>query len=207
MLKSDGKLINLEIELDTIKDFFNKVSESVDAQTTAAFKLEKAGKLYGFDDLSNELSSPLEQEAIAIRAVYYELNALIEWELQSIALNAYFNSDKYKKHKKSFSEIKSLDEIKKVKLLYDLAFSDICELIEDYHQIHLSNIPKFENIQIIRQSVNAFKHRKGFKDIRRDKEAKILDKFAPSRKEAYTAIEHTKIFLKQLWEDLGNKSI
>src|SRR4030042_2759948 len=179
-----GNYLTLDIEIQTIKEFLNTTLEANDVEIQIICNKEEAGEFTGVDDFSNALYFSLEREAITIRAVFYELNALVEWELQNIAGVAYQKSTKFK-HPKSFTDISSLDEVSRVKLVYYLPFNVICELIENYHKINLSKLSDFEQVQFIRQSINAFKHRKGYRDIRRDKDAKLLESYTLNRKNAY----------------------
>lgn len=197
-----GNYITLDIEIQAIKDFLTKTLEAVDVESKTICEQEKAGQFTGIDDFSNALFFPLEREAIAIRAVFYELNALVEWELQNVAGVAYQYSTKFK-HPKSFTDISSLDEVSRVKLVYDLQFGKICELIEDYYKINLSQLPSFEQFQFVRQSINAYKHRKGFKDFRRDKDAELIEQFRLNREDAYQAIESSRAFLRAFWQAVG----
>lgn len=198
-----GNCIALDIEIQAIRDFLSKTLEAVDIESVIICEQEAAGKFSGPDDFSNALFFPLERKAIAIRAVFYELNAIVEWELQSVALEAYHNSTKYNKSPKSFTDVSSLDEVSRIKFVYDLPFGEIRKLIEEHYKINLSDLPDFSQLQLIRQSVNAFKHRKGFKEFRRDKGSKLLEEFRPSRENAYQAIDATRVFLKALWKELG----
>lgn len=197
-----GNYISLDIEIQAIKGFLTKTLEAVDVESKTICKQEEAGQFTGIDDFSNALFAPLEREAIAIRAVFYELNALVEWELQNVASLAYQDSTKFKPPK-SFTDISSLDEVSRVKLVYDLQFGKVCELIEDCYKISLSQLSGFEQFQFVRQSVNAFKHRKGFKDFRRDKGAELLEQFRLNRENAYQAIESSRAFLRALWQAVG----
>jgi len=76
-------------------------------------------------------------------------------------------------------------------------------LIEGYYKINLSEVSSFEQVQFVRKSVNAFKHRKGFKDFRRDKGAELLEQFRVNRENAYQAIESSRAFIKALWQAVG----
>ena len=117
----------LDIEIESIKKFLIKALETVDTEVASICNQEESGKFTGIDDFSNALFSPLAREAIAIRAVFYELNALVEWELVELARVPYQSTKS--KSPKSFADIKSLDEVSRVKLVYDLPFNNICELI------------------------------------------------------------------------------
>jgi len=102
-----GSLLVLDIEIQAIKEFLTKALETVDTEVANIFNEEESGKFTGIDDFSNALSSPLAREAIAIRAVFYELNALVEWELGELARVPYQSSKL--KSPKSFADISSVD--------------------------------------------------------------------------------------------------
>ena len=180
--------IVLGFELDAIKHFLTNTLEGVDTQIAHVFRQEEAGEFEAhLDDFSNALFSPLEQEAIAIRAVLYEINALVEWELLGIANDAYVSPG---------------DKDSGILFTKDASIGKVCQLIEKHYQIALSDVPGWNEVQRTRQTVNAFKHSKGFKDCRRDPEAKVLDRFEPTRESAYGAIDGAEIFLRALWKKL-----
>ena len=60
----------------------------------------------------------------------------------------------------------------------------------------------------MREKINAFKHRKGFKDFRKNEEFKkgkplnIFERYELNRKEAYQTIEDAKIFIKAFWSEI-----
>ena len=184
-----------------IRDFLSKTLESVDAEKAIICEREEAGEFRGLDDFSNALFVPMEREAIAIRAVLYEIDALVEWELHNLAREPYRNSVKYAKTPKFIGDM-PVDGASRIKFVYDIPIGMVIELIEEHYKIHLSALPGFEQFQLIRKSVNAFKHRKGYKDFRRNVESKIGDKFQPTREDAYKAIDEARVFLRDLWKKL-----
>ncbi len=142
----------------------------------------------------------MEREAIAIRAVFYEINSLIEWELHNLAAEPYQLSAQNTSTPRSIRDA-SIDKATSIKFVYDMPIGKVKGLIERYYKINFSDMPGFTEVQHIRHTVNAFKHRKGFKDFRRDKVSKIPEKFQPSRENAYQAIDDASIFLKALWKE------
>ena len=120
---------------------------------------------------------------MAIRAVFHEINALVEWELQDLASRPFLGR---------------ADMPGRGKLVYDLPYRDVVKLIEEHYQIKLSDLPGFAEIQCVRESVNAFKHRKGFKDFRKDDSSRIGDRFEPTRQTAYQAIDAAVALLEAL---------
>lgn len=154
------------------------------------------------DDFSNALFHPLETEAIAIRAVLYEINALIESVFHTVASEAYFSHQKYKNKKETLGDISSLNEISKIKFVSDLPFGEICNLIEKYYSVKLGDLPSRKYLQFVRQTVNSFKHNNGFKDFRKNPDLYIGDRFTLKREGAYKAISEAEVFIKALWHKL-----
>ncbi len=194
-----GNYMTLYSELEVIKDFLNKTLEAVDSETAIICKREESGEFHGLDDFSNALYAPMEREAIAIRAVFYEINSLIEWELYNLADEPYQLSAQNNFSTRSIRDAPI--DITGIKFVYDMPIGKVHGLIERYYKINFSDMPRFTEVQHIRHTVNAFKHRKGFKDFRRDKVSKIPEKFQPSRENAYQAIDDASIFLKALWKE------
>lgn len=190
--------IVIDIELQAIKDFLNNTLKAVDSEIAIICKRKESGEFHGLDDFSNALYNPMEHEAIAIRAVFYEVNSLIEWELYNLAAESYHLSAQ----NTSTQSIRDVPKDKtKKKFVYDITPREkVYGLIEQHYKINFSDIPGFTEVDCIRQTVNAFKHRKGFKDFRRDKVSKIPEKFQPSRENAYQAIDDASTFLKALWK-------
>jgi hypothetical protein len=179
-------------ELKTIERFLDRNIRLVDEELSDIFKREEAGEFCHYlEEFENECYVPLECERIAVRAVFNEVNALIEWVLYGFA-------ELSKKYFKS----------KKIKFVYDMPISEVCSSIEQKYNIKLDILPGFKRLKIMREKINAFKHRKGFKDFRKNEKFKkgetvnILERYELNRKEAYQTIENAKIFIKAFWHEL-----
>lgn len=194
-----GNYITLDIELQAIRDFFSKVLENVDIEIGLIYERRKAGEFGDPDDFANALFNPIEREKIAIRAVFHEINALIEWELRSFAMKICRNSAGHTIIPKLSGDV-SVNKTSNIKSVYDLPIRKVRRQIERYHKIEFSDLLCFSEVQHIRKAVNAFKHRKGFKDFRRDPGSKLLEKFEPNRENAYQAIDGARAFLRALWK-------
>jgi len=180
-------------ELKTIERFLDKNIRLVDEELSDVFKREEAGEFCHYlEEFENECYIPLQCERIAIKAVFNEVNALIEWILYSFAT---LPKEKQSKNMK-------------IKLVYDLKIFEVCRSIEQKYDIKLGILPGFKKLKAMRKNINAFKHRKGFKDFRKNEEFKkgktvnILERYELNRKEAYQAIEDAKIFIKYFWNEL-----
>jgi hypothetical protein len=180
-------------ELKTIKRFLDRNIKLVDEELSDIFKREEAGEFCHYlEEFENECYVPLECERIAIRAIFNEVSALIEWVLYHFAV---LPKEKYSKNKR-------------IKLVYDMPISQVCSSIEQRYNIKLDTLPGFKRLKIMREKINAFKHRKGFKDFRKNEEFKkgkrvnITERYELNRKDAYQVIEDAKIFIKDFWDKL-----
>lgn len=185
--------INIIDELKIIKNFLDRNIKLVDEELSDIFKREEAGEFCHYlEEFENECYIPLECERIAIRAVFNEVNALIEWVLYCFSV---LPKEKYTKNKR-------------IKLVYDMPISQVCSSIEQRHNIKLDTLLGFKRLKIMREKINAFKHRKGFKDFRKNEEFKkgkrvnITERYELNRKDAYQVIEDAKIFIKAFWDKL-----
>lgn len=180
-------------ELKIIKNFLDRNIKLVDEELSDIFKREEAGEFCHYlEEFENECYIPLQCEQIAIKAVFNEANALIEWILYGFAT---LPKEKQSKNMK-------------IKLVFDMPISEVCSSIEQKYSIKLDILPGFKRLKAMRRKINAFKHRKGFKDFRKNEEFKkgktvnILERYELNREEAYQTIEDAKVFIKAFWDKL-----
>jgi len=185
--------INTIDELKIIKNFLDRNIKLVDEELSDIFKREEAGEFCNYlEEFENECYIPLQCEQIAIKAVFNEANALIEWILYGFAT---LPKEKQSKNMK-------------IKLVFDIPISEVCSSIEQKYSIKLDILPGFKRLKAMRRKINAFKHRKGFKDFRKNEEFKkgetvnILERYELNREEAYQTIEDAKVFIKAFWDKL-----
>jgi len=86
------------------------------------------------------------------RAVYYELNALLESELQSLAAPIWHSRRPQATLKQS-----------KLRTVHDLPVGEVVELLESKYGIERNNFPNWDAYEELRRRVNAFKHRRGMR--------------------------------------------
>lgn len=180
-------------ELKIIKNFLDRNIKLVDEELSDIFKREEAGEFCHYlEEFENECYIPLQCEQIAIKAVFNEVNALIEW-----ILYGYATLPKKKQSKNM-----------KIKLVFDMPISEVCSSIEQKYSIKLDILPGFKRLKAMRRKINAFKHRKGFKDFRKNEKFKkgervnILERYELDREKAYKTIEDAKVFIKAFWDKL-----
>ena len=115
-----------------------------------------------------------------------ELNALVEWEL--LNLPSGLSPTKVSKKQKG-----------RLRFGFDLEMKEIIERIENYYKIEIKDMAGYKDIKTIRDKVNSFKHRKGFKHPFRDASKVIGERFELSREEAFQCIASVRTFFKDIW--------
>lgn len=150
-----SRLIGLDIELQAIRFFLERLATFIDAEYLEIINQAEAGKFIEEDEEANAFFWPQSSEEIGIRAVIGELNALVEWELQNLAIEPLAERKKVKNSKLS-------------KSVRDISRGELRRLIETHYQIKFNDLSGFEEVEEIRRTINAYKHRKGFKDLHRD---------------------------------------
>lgn len=177
-------LVGINIELMAIKSFLLTVIDAANVEYSKIKNQTDTGKFLGFDDENNAYFIPMQWEEIAIKAALGELNALVEWELGVLA-------------NIPFSEKKPITENENYKIVTDIGFKEIIKLIENYYKIKFNEFTDYKQIYLIRDKVNAFKHRKGFKDFRRDDCSNSV-KHEIDRNEALLCIDSVGNFFREL---------
>ncbi len=199
-----NNILLLNLKLDTLRSFLERVGKSVDQDYLDVSKRKDAGEFEDNDELSNALYDPMQAEKIAIRAVYYELNALIESELQHLAV------DIANKDKDVSQEVSRLVCCIKSgrKLVWDLKISDLQRIIESHYKVQLDDLRGSKKAKKIRQIVNAYKHREGVQDPRKDKKGirAFPQWYKLERKQAFQAINSVGDFFRALWSEINTRS-
>ena len=185
-------LITLDIELNAIRSFLITVSDAASSEYSKIQIISNAGEFNNYDDEENALFIPMMWEEIACRATLGELNALVEWELHNMAIIP-------------FSKIEKASKSCKQKLVSDLSFGCVIKLIQKYYQIRINEIDSYNDVKTIRNKVNSFKHRKGFKNPLKDRCKIFPERFEVSRSEAIRNIDSVREFLKDLWSKTNDK--
>lgn len=190
------------IKLETIKNFLDAVLQESGKEMDQVSRQYEEGYFDDIDDYYNALFHPMSRQEIAVRAVLYEITALIESELQGSAYQAWSLSKKHKGPKSLFELSDSNGGVKTLKMVSDLNISEVKKLIEQHHKIKIDELPEAKHLLNIREIVNAFKHRNRVKDFRKLKTPQITfpEFYKPEAEAAYDAIEQAKIFINALWK-------
>ena len=194
--------ITLDIRLSTIKNFLDHVLQESGKEMEQVVRQYEEGNFAVLDDYYNALFYPLERQEIAIRAVFYEITALVEHELQNSAQQPWLLSDKYNKKLKKLQKTVKLSDPKIISLgmVSYLTYRDIRPLIEKCYGIKIDELPGAKLLGDIRDIINSSKHRLGHKDFKKSKLLKVPDFHKFEVETAYDGIEQARIFIKALWK-------
>lgn len=182
----------LDIELGAIRSFLDSVMNAADSEYSRIKAMSDAGKFAHYDDEANAYFVPKMWENMAIRAALGELNSLVEWELGVIAGS--LEPGKREKCQKD-----------RLTFVFDLKIGRIIERIENHYGIKIKEVSSYGDVKSLRDEVNSFKHRKGFKHPYRDKCETVPDKFTINREEAYAAVDSVRSFLRNVWSKTKRK--
>jgi len=137
-----------------------------------------------FSDLEHRIDILLGYQNIVFRAVYMELNAIVELELKRLATSIQLKQNK-----------------KPTKLNRKNAFS----IIENEYGLGIRNLPCFEKMDEIRKIANAYKHSDGVKSVCEEQTNDTTIKLGYCKKrynlsfdKAKSSIEAVKDFMKAL---------
>lgn len=194
--------ILLDIRLNIIKNFLDHVLQESVKEIEQVFGKYEEGNFAGLDDYDNALFYPLERQEIAIHAVFYEITALVEHELQNSAQQPWLLSDEYNKKLKKLQKSVELSDPKIISLgmVSNCSLGVIRELINKHYGIKIDKLPADKPCQYIRDIINSSKHRLGHKDLRNHKSLRLPDYHKFEVDTAYDGIEQARIFIKALWE-------
>lgn len=195
-----------DLELSMLRHFLDHVAGGCAEETAEIKKKAEDGEYNEYEDYEAAFDRALFRHKYAVRLVYYELAAIIEREVQACASPAWQASRRHK-GPKSLPEVLSLPHgsIESLKMISDLNFSDLLKLLKEYCQIDLGQLPQAESVLEVRDIVNSFKHRHGFKEFRRQNSGilRIGEQHRPSTQEARDAIERVSLFVKTLWKTVS----
>lgn len=202
-----GNYLLLHIELDAIRNFLKHTDDEAGAEIRSVFGRNDAGEYKDIDDFENALFQPLTRQEISARAVYYELNALMERELQASAHLPWLESEKHRGPKTLDWDNMTLDSVRSLKMVEDLRFGEVVNLIEEKYRIRIKDLGGADTFLQVREMVNSFKHRKGLIDFRKQepKDIKFFAHHKADIEQAYLTIDKTYIFITALWKATGRE--
>lgn len=179
--------------LDMLSDFFDRVTADAGRELDLIEARRLAGDFASFEDYENVVERPFVRIKIAARAVAYELVALVEGELHHLAHEPWLMSSSHKEPKNILQLSRMNHEtLAKLRMVSDLPFGKIVALVEDHFGIVLDDIEGWASVLELRDAVNAFKHRRGFKHPRdlnwRSKDVRFPERYTIDQEEVKKAL-------------------
>jgi len=201
-----GNNVVLRIKLDSLKRFLSHVVKESETEIEDILRRAEEGEYPEYEDLDAALDDPYMRVEIAARAVYYEINALIEEELYHSAYEPWLESDRHT-GPKSWSELTEGQDFRSLRLVTDVRFGGIVKLIEEKYNTKIDDLDGADVFFQIREAVNAFKHRGGRVDFRRKDltEVRIVEFHIADVEKAYDSIEKAYKFIHALWRATGRR--
>ncbi|MEE8342834.1 MAG: hypothetical protein V3R51_03435 [Gammaproteobacteria bacterium] len=176
------------MHLHFLRDYLRKLDSIIAVEWRDIKSRSENGEFEEFGDYESAIDYPLFRSEYAARTVMYELNAMAEGVLQSLA-------EPFWREQQSSKKIKSI---------HDLPFLAILELVEKHYEIYLKDVDGSDDFEELRKMVNAFKHRKGFrrhKDMERNPETDGFEfQYRASLEQAEKFLDRIPLFLDGLYE-------
>lgn len=148
-------MVNLPIHiaerLRLLRDFLDHLEKDVTLEWCEIEKRNENGEFPGYEDYEAAMDFPLFREKFSARSIVSELNALVEEVLQSKADPAW--RARHERNEKT--SIPSP--------IWEQQIGTVWELIEAYYGIRRSGISGWSIYDKLRDTANAFKHRRGFR--------------------------------------------
>ena len=197
-----GSYVVLHIEFEAIRNFLDHVHREAMDEIKSVHERNEAGAFEDTDDVDNALYNPVMRQEIAARAVYYELTALIERELQKSAHTPWLESSRHRGPKGLDWNNLTSESINSAKMVQRLSFPDIEQLIEEKYGIELRRLPGGDAFFEMREMVNAFKHRQGVIDFRNRpvEDFRFPEHYQADVDRAYQFIDSAFTFIEALWQ-------
>lgn len=201
-------LVTIGIQLELLKNFFDRVTAEADSELSSIEERRLAGEFKSLGDLEQAVDYPIARTEIAVRAVAYELVALVEGELHELAHWPWLNSAAHK-GPKNIQELSGVDAetLTKLRMVSDLPFDEIVKLIATSIGLSLCNVEGWNEIRVLRNAVNSLEHRRGLKHPReidwRSKDCVVPQRYRISREETVEMINTVDRFFRALKGVLG----
>ncbi len=197
-----GSYVTLGIELNAIRNFLECVVKEAGIEIQNVMERNEAGAFEDFDDFDNALYNPVMRQEIAARAVFYEVTAIIERELQKSAHTPWLESSKHRGPKGLDWNNLTTESIRSAKMIQRLSFPEIVQLIEEKYGIELRRLPGGDAFFEMREMVNAFKHRQGVIDFRNRpvEDFRYPENYQADLNRAYESIDAAFAFIEALWQ-------
>lgn len=205
----NGSGVIVAATLQALRDFLDHISADAGSELASIEERALAGSFTAYESYEAELGVPLVRLEIGARAVQYELVALVEKELYTLAFGPWLSSNH--KGPKTIDDLDKIDSgsLSTLKSVSDLKFDGIKKLVETHYGLILSALPTWGRIAALREVVNSFKHREGFL---RPRDVDWVNgswpqKHQSSPEDAHAQIDAVDAFLKELQLEISKKAV
>jgi len=192
--------LGLELQiLESLLDTVSRTTEEEADEIEASYQHEPD---WSPDDLANEMMVPFGRLDIAIRAVYHELMAAIEHELQRIAFVPWMESRRATRPPlPAGPELSPEFEAWLKKEVTDQRFWQLVAMIRQHYNVDPSQLERWSAIHRIRSVANDLKHRKGQVDRRPERHnVGSFENHELTLEGARGAIADTELYFDTLWD-------
>jgi len=206
----NGSGVTVAATLQALRDFLDHVSADAGRELALIEERALAGNFPAYEPYEAELGVPSVRLEIGVRAVQYELVALVEKELYTLAYEPWLSSN-HKNHKgpKTIYDLDKIDpeSLSTLKSVTDRPFEEIKKLVETHYGLTLSTLPTWARIAALREVVNSFKHRQGFLRLQ---DVNWVNGSWPQRhqlspEDAHAQVDSADAFLKELRLEISKK--
>ena len=191
--------LSVTMELHFLRDFLDHLERDAARDWNELEARAENGEFEDIGDYESAMDYPLFRAEFGARAVYYELSALLESQLQALAEPAW----------RRLNSNPPVDPLKR-KIVHDLPIGRIRELVKNEYRIDFTEVDGWHQVARLREIVNAYKHRGGmkrFKDISKNPETGGYDfRYDTSLTEAQVFLEIVPEFLENLLAAVGATS-
>lgn len=205
-------LVIVQIQLDLLANFLDRVTAEAGQELDVIEERRLAGAFQSFSDYEHAVDYPVGRIRLAARAVAYELVALVESELHDLAHEPWLASSAHKGPKNILQVARvSPETLTQLRMVSDLPFDEVVKLVEARFGVSLVDIEGWKEIRQLRDAVNAFKHRRGFKhprEINWSSEGRVLlPRYDSNQQEAIKAITDVACFFRRFKSVIDRSSL
>ena len=196
-----------EMTLLFLEDFLDHIEKDVAAEWEEIERRKTAGEFVNYADYEDATNYPLVRLELGAKTVLYELNALVEYRLHSLAEPIWRESSRFA-GLKSIAEAATAgpESLARLKMASDISIRKTIRLIEEHYGVRLSEIEGWEAFDDVRETVNNFKHRLGYRHISKidwcGKDWSQNLRCDATIEKAREALAQIRGFLKGLWRML-----
>lgn len=157
-------LIEVGYRISALRNFLDRVSADAIEELEEIKGRCGSGQIADYLDYEHQTDFPFARVEIATRAVAYEVVALVEAQLQALAEAPWRRSLKSTGLKR-IADIPhpNPESLATLKVVSGLPFPEIVRLVEQEYRIKMADLPGWQQLQELRDLVNSFKHRSGWK--------------------------------------------